>query len=161
MAVASGLCAAAWGQAAQQGAASQAQTGAAGGQQAATGAQQGTAGQKNWKDRAEYDLYESITKTADHSKRLELLNQWRDKYPGTDFQQERLLLYVSTYHGLGQAAKIIDTSRELLKLNPSDPTALYWIVFLSPTLPNAATDANIQAEAEKAANGLLGTIDTT
>ena len=155
MTVATVLCAAAWGQAAQQ-TAGQAQPGATGGQQGA-----GAQPQKNWKDRAEYDLYESITKTADHNKRLELLNQWREKYANTDFQQERLLLYVSTYHGLGQAQKIIDTSRDLLKLNPSDPTALYWITFLSPTMPNAQTDAAIQGEAEKAAKGLLGTLDTT
>jgi tetratricopeptide (TPR) repeat protein len=162
MAVASALCAPAWSQAAQQGAAGQAQQGAAGGQAATTGAQAASApGQKNWKDRAEYDLYESATKTADHAKRLEILNQWREKYPSTDFQQERLLLYVGTYQGLGQAQKIIDTSRELLKVNPSDPTALYWITFLSPTLPKATEDASIQAEAEKAANGLLSTLETT
>jgi tetratricopeptide (TPR) repeat protein len=170
MAVASALCASAWGQAAQQGAAA-GQQGAAGGQAAGTpggqaagtpgGQAAGTPGQKNWKDRAEYDLYESATKTADHAKRLEILNQWREKYPTTDFQQERLLLYVGTYQGLGQAQKIIDTSRELLKINPSDPTALYWITFLSPTLPNAATDAGIQGEAEKAANGLISTLDVT
>jgi tetratricopeptide (TPR) repeat protein len=156
MAVASVLSAPAWGQAAQQGSTGQAQPGAAGGQQAAAAQPQ-----KNWKDRAEYDLYESITKTADHNKRLELLNQWRDKYTATDFQQERLLLYVSTYHGLGQAQKMIETSRELLKINPSDPTALYWITYLSPTMPGAEKDASTQAEAEKAANGLLSTLATT
>ena len=38
----------------------------------------GGAAQKNWKDRAEYDLYESITKEATPAKRLELLNQWNE-----------------------------------------------------------------------------------
>ena len=50
--------------------------------------------QKNWKDRAEYDLYESITKEATPAKRLELLNQWNEKYPATEFKLERQLLYL-------------------------------------------------------------------
>src|SRR5579872_6309061 len=42
-------------------------------------------GQKNWKDRAEYDLYDAITKDQNPQTRLEKLNQWKDKYPSTDF----------------------------------------------------------------------------
>jgi hypothetical protein len=36
------------------------------------------AGQKNYKDRAEYDLYAKITQTTDPKARLELLNTWQD-----------------------------------------------------------------------------------
>ena len=40
--------------------------------------------QKNWKDRAEYDLYNAIVKEQDASKRLALLNSWKEKYPTSD-----------------------------------------------------------------------------
>ncbi len=33
--------------------------------------------QKNYKDRAEYDLYSKITQTQDPKARLDLLNQWQ------------------------------------------------------------------------------------
>lgn len=40
---------------------------------------------KNYKDRAEYDLYLKITQTTDPKARLELLNTWQDKYPTSDY----------------------------------------------------------------------------
>jgi hypothetical protein len=39
-------------------------------------------GQKtpNWKDRAEYDLVQSALAEKDPQKKLDLLNQWKEKY---------------------------------------------------------------------------------
>ena len=78
-------------------------------------AQDAAAPAKNWKDRAEYDLYVSITQTADPAKRLELLNQWQDKYPTTDYSKERLQFYVATTAQAGQPAKAVDYAQQLLK----------------------------------------------
>ena len=51
----------------------------------AQAAQQSAQGpQKNWKDRAEFDLYDSITKETQPAKRLELLNSWKEKYPASE-----------------------------------------------------------------------------
>ncbi|MBV9676781.1 MAG: hypothetical protein JO185_10635, partial [Acidobacteriaceae bacterium] len=69
-------------------------------QQSAAGGQQPAAGQKNWKDRAEYDLYAKITQTPDPAARLQLLNQWQDKYPQTDYNQERYQFYLATLNQL-------------------------------------------------------------
>jgi len=100
------------------------------GQQPAAG-QQG-APQKNYKDRGEYDLYSQITQTQDAKKRLDLLNQWQTKYPQSDFAQDRLQYFVAT---LGQLApsdpnvrqQLIDKCTELLKLDPKNFTASYYI----------------------------------
>ena len=59
--------------------------------QAAAG---GQAPAKNYKDRAEYDLFSKVTQTTDPKARLEVLNTWQDKYPQTDYAQERLQYYV-------------------------------------------------------------------
>jgi len=47
------------------------------------------AGQPNWKDRAEYDLYNKIAHETDLKKRLDLLDEWTQKYPKTDFEALR------------------------------------------------------------------------
>lgn len=52
--------------------------------------------QKNWKDRAEYDLYESITKQTDPQQKLALINQWKEKYPSSEFADVRNALYLQS-----------------------------------------------------------------
>src|SRR5579884_819980 len=66
-----------------------AQTPAAGGAQAT--------GQKNWKDRAEYDLYDAISKDTNPQSRLEKLKQWQEKYPTSDFADLRQEVMLKTY----------------------------------------------------------------
>src|SRR5437016_4389516 len=45
---------------------------------------------RNWKDRAEYDLYNASVKEQDPNKRLALLNSWKEKYTKSDYAPERL-----------------------------------------------------------------------
>ncbi|HVN07310.1 MAG TPA: hypothetical protein VMT86_22980 [Bryobacteraceae bacterium] len=108
---------------------------------------------KQYKDQQEYTLYDSATKEKDPNKKLALLNTWKEKYPESDFKQERLLLYLTTYQSLNQAAKMVDTAKDLLTIDPKDITALYWITFLAPSLNNTSADG--LATTTQAANGLL------
>jgi hypothetical protein len=138
-----------------QGQAGQGQAGqgqAAQGQAAAQPAAGGAA-QKNWKDRAEYDLYESITKEAAPAKRLELLNQWNEKYAASEFKLERQLLYLDTHQKLGQAPKMLESAKQVVAIDPQNVTALYWIAYLTTSLNNTAPDA-LDA-GEKAAQALI------
>jgi hypothetical protein len=116
------------------------------------------AGQKNWKDRAEYDLYESITKEATPAKRLELLNQWNEKYAATEFKLERQLLYLDTYQKLGQAPKILESAKSIVAIDPQNLTALYWMAYLTTSLNNTSPEA--LDTGEKAGKALLGALDT-
>jgi tetratricopeptide (TPR) repeat protein len=106
-----------------------------------------------YKDRQEFTLYDSVTKETDPTKKLALLNTWKEKYPDSDFKMDRLKIVLTTYQQLGQPAKMIDTAKEILAVDPKDITALYWISFLTPTL--GSTSADTLDTAEKAANGLL------
>ncbi len=116
--------------------------------------------EKKVKDRAEYDLYTAITQEKDPSKRLGLLDQWQQKYPDSDFKKERLLIYISTYQQLSQPAKMIDTAKNVLTMDPKDFTSLYWLTILevsqNPTNPSEAA----MGDAEKAAKGILENVDT-
>ena len=112
---------------------------------------------KNWKDRAEYDLYDSITKATDANKRLELLNTWKSKYPQTDFVAERNAFYVSTYQGLNQGQNLLNFCKETLAATPKEMSCLYWATVLTISLANTAPDA--LDFGEKSAKSLLGNLD--
>jgi hypothetical protein len=159
MTLASVMCSTMWGQAtpAPAGQAAPAPAGQTGGTAPAAAAPAASGPQ--WKDRAEYDLFESIRTDQNGQTKLEKLNSWKEKYPDSQFKQQRLLLYLTTYQQLNQAAKMIDTAKQILANDPKDFTALYWIAFLTPSQNDqsaAALDAG-----EKAANGMLANLDAT
>jgi tetratricopeptide (TPR) repeat protein len=115
--------------------------------------------EKKVKDRAEYDLYDSISKEQNPTKRLESLNTWKDKYPETDYKKERLLFYLTTYVQLNQLPKVIDTAKQILAIDPKDFTSLYYISLLTPTL-NDTTPGALDT-GDKAAHGMLENLDAT
>jgi tetratricopeptide (TPR) repeat protein len=119
-----------------------------------TGLAQTPAKEKKVKDQQEYDLYTqaSPAKTPDPQKRLAALNAWKDKYADTDFKEERLLIYLTTYQALGQPAKMVETAKEILAINPKEVNALYWLTLLTETQPPTPDSL---ATGEKAAQGLL------
>jgi tetratricopeptide (TPR) repeat protein len=108
---------------------------------------------KNYKDQQEYTLYDSATKETDPNKKLTTLNTWKDKYPDSDFKLERTLLFLDTYQRVNQYAKMVDTAKEILTIDPKEVHALYWITLLTPQLSLNSGDG--LDTAEKAANGLL------
>jgi tetratricopeptide (TPR) repeat protein len=115
-------------------------------------------GQKNWKDRAEYDLYDGITKDQNQQSRLDKLNQWKDKYPTTDFAAERRTLFLTTYVGLGQVMQALGAAKEILAATPDDFTALYYTTLLTPQIPAAskqAATAEQLSDGQKAADALV------
>ena len=114
---------------------------------------------KQAKDQVEYDLYSSILKETNAQKKLSLLETWKQKYPNTDFKLERNQLFLATYQQLGQAAKMVETAKEMLAIDPKEFTALYWITLLTPSLNNTSPEA--LETGEKAAHGLLANLDAS
>ena len=115
------------------------------------------AGQKNWKDRAEFDLFDAMSKDTNPKTKLEKLNQWKEKYPATDFTDLRQTALLTTYVALGQVQDALNTAKETLARDAADFTALYYTALLTPTLATmnvAATPEQLDA-AEKAANAIL------
>lgn len=108
---------------------------------------------KQYKDQQEYTLYDSATKETDANKKLATLNTWKDKYPESDFKMERAMLFLDTYQKLNQYAKMVDTAKEILAIDPKELHALYWITLLTPQLNLNSADG--LDTGEKAANGLV------
>jgi tetratricopeptide (TPR) repeat protein len=109
--------------------------------------------EKKVKDQQEYDLYKSSTTTTDAAKRLPFLDQWKEKYPESDFKEERLVIYQTTYQALGQTAKAVEIAKEILAMDPKEVNALYFLTMYGQIQP--ATPDSL-ATGEKAAHSLLG-----
>lgn len=107
-----------------------------------------------WKDRAEYDLVQQIDKEKEAKKKIELLNQWQEKYPASDFKLLRLLTFMTTYHQLGDAPKMLETAQEVLKEDPKNIQALYWTNLLIVSM-NDTSPAKLDL-GDKAGNTILG-----
>jgi hypothetical protein len=124
-------------------------------------------GQPNWKDRAEYDLYNQIAHETDLKKRLDLLEQWEQKYPTTEFEALRSQVYVATLGPLSQQdptayrQKAIDVSKKALQAKPNDFQALYWLAINIPASGGASPSPEQISDAETAGNGLLQQADAT
>jgi len=114
---------------------------------------QGPPKEKKVKDQQEWDLYKSSTTTTDPAKRLPFLEQWKEKYPESDFKEERLVVYQATYQALGQTPKAVETAKEILAMDPKEVNALYFLTLYGQIQP--ATPDSLDS-GEKAAQSLLG-----
>jgi hypothetical protein len=113
--------------------------------------------QKNWKDRAEYDLYQQIIKDATPAARLQDLEKWKADYAQSEYADVRLKVYLVTYQQLNNHRAAFDTAVEILKAEPNDLTSLTEIVGYGLTL--VPSDAKAALTAAQKAN--LDTIDKT
>ena len=90
--------------------------------------------QKQVKDQAEFDLLTAVNKEAPGPKKIELLEQWEQKYPETEFKEERATVLVQTYQGMGKAPEMWGACEKLLALNPKSPMALFFLSQLGVSL---------------------------
>ena len=115
--------------------------------------------QKNWKDQAEYDLYLQVTKATVPDQQLQLLNQWKEKYPESDYKLERAQTYLLVYNKKNDAAGLYKSSLDLLALDPKSFQALYWLTLLTVSMDKK--EADVLETGIKSANGLIAALDTT
>jgi tetratricopeptide (TPR) repeat protein len=72
---------------------------------------------KNYKDAAEYNMYKAAGDdigAKNFTKAVTDLDAWKQKYAGSDFKNEREVMYIQAYAGLGQFSKVVDTAGPLL-----------------------------------------------
>lgn len=118
-----------------------------------------TAPQKNWKDRAEYDLYVSIGQDQNPKTRLEKLQQWEKQYPMTEWHKERRTLFLTTYAALNDGKNAVATAKQILADDPKDFTALYYTMLFTQGLYAANQSPDVLDQGEKAAQAILAGID--
>lgn len=121
----------------------------------------GSTTNKNWKDRAEYDLYASITKTTDPKARIDLLNQWSDKYPTSDYKADRAEIYCATYNQLATtdpataAPKVFDYCKQAVDADPKYFQGYYFPLVWAQAAGGANPSPAIQDQVDKNAHAII------
>jgi tetratricopeptide (TPR) repeat protein len=120
---------------------------------------------KEWKDRAEYELYESIVKTKDPHQWLAAIQAWKQQYPESEYADVRRQLTLEAYRALNQPREAFAAAQDVLKDNPNDLVALsamvgyiYSLVPVSASAPDPGQSQDLAA-AEQAARTILDNID--
>jgi tetratricopeptide (TPR) repeat protein len=116
--------------------------------------------QKNWKDRAEYDLYVSIGQDTNPKTRLEKLQQWEKQYPTTEWNKERQTALLTTYAALNDGKNAEDQAKKILADDPKNFTASYYIMLFTQPLYGQNQSPEILNDGEKAAKAILDNIDS-
>jgi tetratricopeptide (TPR) repeat protein len=106
-----------------------------------------------WKDRAEYDLYNSIVQEQDASKKLQLLDSYMEKYPETNFEPQVRLMYAQTYQALNDNDKLYAAAQKLVELDENSLQGHMLITDLTMRL--GSTEAAHLANGEKSAKALI------
>jgi tetratricopeptide (TPR) repeat protein len=118
----------------------------------------GQAPEKKWKDgNAEYELYSQALKQTDNTKKLELLNAWKAKYPTSDYSFDRLQHFLNTYQALKQPDKVLESGSEILAVDPKNLAALLAMTTAFQTVPNPTPGQF--ALGDKAAKALTSDVD--
>src|SRR4029077_1397325 len=78
-------------------------------------AQAQTAPEKKVKDQGEYDIYNQTLKDQPNpAALLKDLDTWAQKYPESDYKDDRLYYYIQAYNGTNQPAKVLEIGSQLM-----------------------------------------------
>lgn len=114
---------------------------------------------KNWKDRAEYDLVQQIAKEANPQTKIGLIKQWEEKYPTSDYKEDRYATKILAYQQAGNAQEMLATTKALLADFPKSVTGLYYLNLLTISMNNTSADA--LNSGESAGKTMLSLMDDT
>lgn len=118
-------------------------------------AQQAAKPAKKVKDQAEWDLFDGVTKATDPNAKIKLLTTWKEKYPDSEFKDDRLLIFIQAYSQAGRFADAVNSAKELMALDPKNLQAMFFLINLTPVAYPKDAPADALGSAQTAANGLL------
>ena len=110
--------------------------------------------EKKVKDQGEYDLFNQTLKDASNpQQQIKDLDTWTQKYPESDYKDDRLLYYLQAYNGANMPAKVLEVggglmARDLKSVFMKDPKAgpqqvlqvLYLMTANFAKMPNATPE---------------------
>ena len=126
--------------------------------------------EKKVKDQGEYDIFNQTIKDATNpAAQIKDLDTWVQKYPESDYKDDRQYYYIQAYNGAAQPAKVLEVGSQLmardLKSVFKDPktggqqvlTVLYLMSVNVLKIPGATPEQ--LASGEKAASALNAYVD--
>jgi tetratricopeptide (TPR) repeat protein len=118
------------------------------------------AAQPQYKDQAEYTLYDSILKDTTPKTRLDKLQEWQTKYATTEFEKQRKALFLDTYIKLNQPKEAVAEAKLILADDPKNFTSLYYTMYFTRALAGNTPTPEVLDQGEKAAAAIVANIDT-
>ncbi|HXA52872.1 MAG TPA: hypothetical protein VNV86_21295, partial [Candidatus Acidoferrum sp.] len=85
--------------------------------------------EKKVKDQGEYDIFNQTLKDASNpAQQIKDLDTWTQKYPESDYKDDRFLYYLQAYNGANMPAKVLEVgsalmARDLKSVFMKDPKA--------------------------------------
>lgn len=97
--------------------------------------------EKRPKDQMEYDLI-SCAFGADKQppERLKCLDEWKEKYPETAYEEERTRVYMQMYQATGDNANAVKIAQQILEDQPRDFASHYLITTIVPRTQDASPE---------------------
>lgn len=111
--------------------------------------------QKQLKDAAEGELVQAIQKETDAKKRLQLIEQWKEKYPTSDFKSERAAAMLATAQAAQDAGKTRDAAREIIAVDQGQgPASMQAYAVLVQFGMKDMNEAEVSENAQKMLSSL-------
>ena len=113
----------------------------------------------NWKDAAEYTLFENYKNGKDEKSKEDALAKWKQGYPDSEFQVQREEEYLALYAQYKDSRKLFDKSKEFRAKNPNHfiaTTNILSLIYQLGTPPQAAD----LTTAEETAKYVTDNLDT-
>ena len=98
-------------------------------------------------------FFDHVSHEKDPALQIEVLREWETSFPNSEYQPERLALFINAYKTTGRPVDAFARATQLLKLEPESLTGLGMIAALAPSLETPSPD-QIKIT-EDAANRLL------
>ncbi len=128
-------------------------------------AQAAPAPEKKVKDQGEYDIFtQTIKDQSNPAQQIKDLDTWTQKYPESDYKDDRLYYYIQAYNATGQAAKVLEIGSQLMgrdlkqvfkdpKSGPQQVLTVLYLMSVNVLKLPAATPEQL-GSGEKAARAL-------
>jgi hypothetical protein len=127
-------------------------------------AQAQAAPEKKVKDQGEYDIFNQTIKDASNpAQQIKDLDTWTQKYPDSDYKDDRLYYYIQAYNLTNQPSKVLDIGSQLMgrdlkqvfkdpKTGPQQVLTVLYLMSVNTLKPGVTPDQ--LAAGEKAARAL-------
>ena len=125
----------------------------------AVAAQEQAQQESPWKDRAEYDAFNTMAQATDPNQQVELADKYLADYPETNFADKVQEFKLQAYQKLNDSGQIQATATKLLEVKPDHFHALYLLSYLMPRTIDAQDPAmgqKLDRASEYARRGLQG-----
>lgn len=89
-----------------------------------------------WKSRAEYDAYQAMLKGSTPQQKVQLAQEFLEKYPTSDFKAGAYDIESQAYQQLNEVTQAVTAANNALKNNSNDIFALDFVDYVFPYLYN-------------------------